>query len=258
MLYWEIFILCYYNHILNIAILSWLLVHYVKARYHCTCFMVMKQDKIGQWNTLKHHATERWNTVKQQWNSMKQQWNSMKQQWNSMKQQWNNNETAMKQHETAQWNTMNQKSIYKIDIYVVTVSDSRCFIGMKQRVSWPWNKLFHPDSRCFMTMKQCIILILGVSLPCFILIQHVSRCFTTMKQIVSLLIHPVSCWFNLFHHSFITVSSLFRHCFTSGNKPLQVHSHFCYASLIKKVTRNVNGLYRYGIVPLLTFIFHDS
>ena len=112
---------------------------------------------------------------------------------------------------------------------MVTVPDSRCFIGMKQRVSWPWTTLFHPDSRCFMAMKQCFILIQGVSWPCFILIQHVSRCFTTMKQIHDhetniaesswinmfhhcfiALIHPVSCWFNLFHHCFITVSSMFH------------------------------------------------
>ena len=139
---------------------------------------------------------------------------------------------------------------------MVTVLDSRCFIGMKQCISWPWNTLFHPDSRCFMTTKHCFILIQGVSWQCFIMIQNVSRCFTTMKQIVSLLIHPdstcftvfhdhetncfiadsswfnrfhhrfiplihlVSCWFNLFHHCFITVSSLFRQRFISGNEPL--------------------------------------
>ena len=137
------------------------------------------------WNrAMKHRETE--------WNSMKQQWNSMKQQWNSMKQR---SETP--------W-TKNQYK--KIDISVVNVPDSRCFIGIKQCVSWPWNTLFHPDSRCFMTMKHCFILIRGVSWPCFILIEHVSRCFTTMKQIVSLLIHPdLTC--------FITVSSLFHHCF---------------------------------------------
>ena len=152
-----------------------------------------------------------------------------------MKQQWN----SMKQCSETPW-TKNQYK--KIDISVVNVPDSRCFIGMKQRVSRPWNTLFQPDSRCFMTMKQCFILIQGVLWPCFILIQHVSRCFTTMKQIVSLLIHPDSAcfttmkqiasllihpdstcfitisslWFILFH----AVSSLFHHCFTSGNEPL--------------------------------------
>ena len=104
---------------------------------------------------------------------------------------------------------------------MVTVPDSRCFIGMKQRVSWPWNTLFHPHSRCFMTMKHSFILIQGVSWSCFILIQHVSRFFTTMKQIVSLQFHPdstcfitvLSLWFILFHadsNCFIAVSSLFH------------------------------------------------
>ena len=39
---------------------------------------------------------------------------------------------------------------------------------------------------------------------------------------------------------------------------ISVHSHLCYASLITKVTRNVNWLYRYGTLPLLTFILHNS
>ena len=37
---------------------------------------------------------------------------------------------------------------------------------------------------------------------------------------------------------------------------VSVYSHLCYTSLIKKFTRNVNGLY--GTLPLLTFILHDS
>ena len=32
-----------------------------------------------------------------------------------------------------------------------------------------------------------------------------------------------------------------------------LHSHLCYASLISKVTRNVNVLYRYGTLPFTDF-----
>ena len=172
---------------------------------------------------------------------MKQQWNSNETAMKQHETAWNSNETAMKQHETAmkQHETaMKQheqrsetpwtKNRYtKIDISVVSVPDSRCFIGMKQRVSRPWNKLFHPDSRCFISMKQCFILIQGVSWPCFTLIQHVSRCFTTLKQIVSLLIYPDSTCFTVFYdhetNSFTADSSwfnMFHHCFIALINPV--------------------------------------
>ena len=156
---------------------------------------------------------------------------------------WNSNEkqlNSMKQRSETPWSKNQYK---KIDISLVTVHDSRCFIGMKRRVSWPWNtvsswfKMFHdhetvlhPDSRCFMTMFHLD-----------------STCFTPMKQIVSLLIHPDSTcftlfhdherncfiadssWFNMFHHCFLALIhpvscwfDLFHHCLTSGNEPLEI------------------------------------
>ena len=56
------------------------------------------------------------------------------------------------------------------------------------------------------------------------------------------------CTFNLFHDK----AANLRTCTVS------VHFHLSYASLIMKVTHNLNGLYRYVTLPLLTFILHDS
>ena len=133
------------------------------------------------WNRMKQGNETPWNTMKQSdetpWNSNETAWNSNETAWNSNETAWNSNETAMKRHETAQWNTMKHhepKINIQIDISVVTVPDSRCFIGRKQCVSWPWNTLFHSDSSCFM------------------LIQSVHHCFITVSS--------------LFHHCFITVS----------------------------------------------------
>ena len=132
-------------------------------------------------------------------------------------------ETAMKQHETA-WNSAVKHhepkiNIKTIDISVVTVPDSRCFIGMtmKQTIS-SWFKVFHdhetvfhPDSRCFMIMfhpdSTCFTVFHDHETNCFI---ANSSWFNMFHHCFIALIHPVSCWFDLFHHCFITVSSLFH------------------------------------------------
>ena len=160
------------------------------------------------WNrAMKHRETE-WNrAVKHVETTMKQQWNSMKQYETAMKQQWN----SMKLRSEIPW-TKNQYK--KIDISVLTVPDSRCFIGMKQCVSWPWNtvsswfKVFHDH------VSSCFNMFHGVSRPWnklfhywFILIQHVSSLFHRSDSSGFMLIQPVS---SLFYHCFIIVSSLFH------------------------------------------------
>ena len=93
---------------------------------------------------------------------------------------------------------------------------------MQQCVSWPWNRLFHPDSRYIMTMRQNVsswFIPIGHFLSQFHLAE--STCFTSGNG-------HVSCWFNLFHH-----------CITSGNGHVPCWFnllHYCFTSVIGHVS----------------------
>ena len=134
----------------------------LKARSHCTCFIVMKHDETGQWNTLKHHETERWNSNETAWNS------------------------AVKHHEP--------KINIKKSIYLWSPS-------LIQSVLLAWNSVFHdhetvfhPDSRCFTVFYDHEIngsllnhpestSFITVSSLWFILFHADSTCFITVSSL---------------------------------------------------------------------------
>ena len=156
-----------------------------------------------------------------------------------------------------------------------------------QGVSWPWNTVSHPVSSWFKLFQdretKCLILIQVVSRPRNKMSHPgVWRCFLAIKQIVSLLIHPdwtcfnkvSSIWFISFHADstcVITVtpvgtvifhadstcvisSSLFRHCFASGNEPWCTHKS---TTLPKPLVRQ-NIINLTNLFPQLVYRFLDN
>ena len=109
----------------------------LKARSHCTCFTVMKQDETGQWNTMKQSDETPWNSNETAWNSAVKHRETA---WNSMKHQWN----SMKQRSETPW-TKNQ---YKKSISLWSPS-------LIQGVSLAWNSVFHDhETHCFILIQD--------------------------------------------------------------------------------------------------------
>ena len=151
----------------------------IKARSHCNCFIVIKQDETGQWNILKHFETT----------------------WNTMKQKSIYENSLIRLVITLRlWYLFDHCSWFK----VFHCHESVCFMTTKHTVS-SWFKVFHDPVSSWFNMFQ------GVSWSCFILIQHLSRCFM-------ILIHPDSTCFKVFHDSDSSWFNIFHNVSWPWNK----------------------------------------
>ena len=139
---------------------------------------------------------------------------------------WNSNETAwnsaVKYHEPninrkksiSLWSPSPIQGVSLAWNKVFRDHETNCFI-LLQGVSWPWNsvsswfKVFHDHFSSWFNMFH------GVSRPW----NKLFHCWIILNQHVSSLFHlsDSSCFMLI-----QTVSSLFHHCFNSGNEPLAV------------------------------------